>query len=69
MARNPEPPPKHRHSSSCYKTQLLCAKLVHSHAGNSCYKRDGTLKCSTKEHAHSGGSPCYGAVGPLCGYP
>jgi len=62
---------KHTHTANCYKIQLLCAKQEHTHGGSIpgfCYDKDGNVKCGIPEHSHSGGSPCHGPVGPICGY-
>lgn len=53
------------HVPACYRSALSCVVRVHTHSGNACFKRDGTLKCSYPEHTHT--TSCYGAVGPLCG--
>jgi len=59
----------HTHTDKCYRSTLICAKIVHSHGNRSCYyqrgDQAGSLKCSTGEHSH--GSNCYGTTGPHCG--
>lgn len=71
MARTSEPGACPRtgrvgqHSTNCYRSVLSCGKHPHHHNGNACFKQDGSLKCSTAEHAHGGG--CYSPEGPNCG--
>lgn len=59
----------HRHTDSCYRSRLNCAKVEHSHNARACYfqrgDKEGQLKCHLGEHSH--GSNCYTAIGPICG--